>query len=572
MSECYCEGRPVVERGARARCPVPSDASFSEPGTLRRGFALSIVLHAAAALLWLRFAPAPDDTELVDITVAPAPPPVEELPAEVARRPESPESAVPAPPAPDPSTASTLPPPPEPPPEPSVPVDAAPDAAIDAAPDAAIDAAIDARRKKPDAPPDSAIDGAPDAAPDAPIDAPPDAPIDAPPDAAVPLVAAADAAPVAPDAAVVAVGSGGSGSAGSMGSNSPAALGSGGIGSGAAAVALAASGSGMPGPAAGSAVSAGSGAPGVDDLPLVAGAEASPGTAANLLAYFPKGQVVAALIRFDRLRGTEWAATTERLLRPLPDYRQLFGDRDAHIVEPIDTLVIASPRPRDATATILVAHTHVPRAQTRELLGAAAPVAWSTAPGGQLGTRSHAMPGDTRAFLSPWDGWFLLAAPADLAPRTRPAPPWVANIRSIEAESGDKTGPAVVLTIAPGGGNVALSDDYGLGISAATMPDRISLAAELVPRGWLVRGNMVFATSDTAEIFLRDVTALRARITGSRTMQMLVGPPVAHLLSNLSFARSGARISYATSLSIADTRALLRAATEQLDHYFGRAP
>ena len=43
------------------------------------------------------------------------------------------------------------------------------------------------------------------------------------------------------------------------------------------------------------------------------------GTAANLLAYFPPGHVVTALVRFDRLRGTEWAATGKvRLCLPDP--------------------------------------------------------------------------------------------------------------------------------------------------------------------------------------------------------------------------------------------------------------
>ena len=90
--------------------------------------------------------------------------------------------------------------------------------------------------------------------------------------------------------------------------------------------------------------------PGLTDEPAVAGAPTTAGTAANLLTYFPAGHVVTALIRFDRLRGTEWAIQAERLLRPMPDYQVLFGPRDAKLVDKLETLVISSPRPRDATA------------------------------------------------------------------------------------------------------------------------------------------------------------------------------------------------------------------------------
>jgi hypothetical protein len=39
-------------------------------------------------------------------------------------------------------------------------------------------------------------------------------------------------------------------------------------------------------------------------------------------------------------------------------------------------------------------------------------------------------------------------------------------------------------------------------------------------------------------------------------------------VKNLSFSRAGGRVSYATSISISDARAILAAAAQQLDAYF----
>jgi hypothetical protein len=44
------------------------------------------------------------------------------------------------------------------------------------------------------------------------------------------------------------------------------------------------------------------------------------------------------------------------------------------------------------------------------------------------------------------------------------------------------------------------------------------------------------------------------------------------VFATLALARAGARVSYATSISIADARAILAATAQQIDHYFGRLP
>jgi hypothetical protein len=250
--------------------------------------------------------------------------------------------------------------------------------------------------------------------------------------------------------------------------------------------------------------------------------------------------------------------------------------------------VISTPAPRDATATTLVGRTAMGRAGLRAFLAAAMPVTWSTVKGGLLGKRTgRVFPGDKRVFLSPFRTWFLLAQPRDLGALTAPAPgdldaieakgklpAWLAGIRKIELESGaDQRGPALVLTLALGGKRVELGDDdFGLGIKSLPTPERVSLAMELVKQGWLVRGNMRFATGKAATEFIAAVETARERVGDSTAIQMVIGKPLARVIANLSFARTGGRVSYATSISIADARAILAATAQQLDSYYGPQP
>ncbi|HET7504383.1 MAG TPA: hypothetical protein VFK02_25350, partial [Kofleriaceae bacterium] len=536
----------------------------------------------------------------------------EALPPEIAR-PPAPDLA-PEPAGPEAEPASTAPGPGD-----EVAIDAGIDAPIDARPDAAVkpDARIDARTDAgPDAGPDAALAAPGDAGVDASIDAGEQPPDDggAPDDA----VFTASGGPAPSDAAIADAGEGSAvasadhddaqvpAGAGHAGDDAPrVALGDAGgdavrvargAGSAAAPGADSSTDADTRGPALDTAALAaalseasgnGSGVPGATSEPAVEGAPTTAGTAANLLSYFPDGHIVTALIRLDRLRGTEWAAQAERLLRPMPDYQLLFGARDAAITDKLETLVISTPRPRDAAATTLVARTTLGRGALRSFLGASAPVTWSASRGGLLGKRSPTrFPDDHRVFLSPFHGWFLLAQPDDLGGLTAPSrgtpdaavatgklPAWLAGIRKIETETGDPRGPALVVTVGLRGKRLKLgSNDFGLGISSVPTPERVSLAMELVKQGWLVRGNLRFASEADAAELVASVQRFQQRVADSHAIQLVIGKPLVHVIGNLAFARNGPRVSYATSISIADARAILAAAGVQLDQYFGRAP
>ncbi|MBV8756865.1 MAG: hypothetical protein JO257_06315, partial [Deltaproteobacteria bacterium] len=279
---------------------------------------------------------------------------------------------------------------------------------------------------------------------------------------------------------------------------------------------------------------------------------------------------------------TEWAKPAEQLFHPMPDYRGLFGTADADIADKLDMLVISTPRPRDALATTLVAKTHLSRVEMRALL-ATTGATWTATRAGMLGRRKVTLQGDKRLVLSPWKNWFVLAHPDDLGPLPPGGggvdsveariklPAWLSQIRTIEKESGeDKPGPALVATLTFDGTRITIPD-VGIGVTSLPAPTRLSLAMELVAQGWLVRGNIVFANEADAQEFEHALLDVQKRVVGSFVIsRLLKRQHVLNLIAGLSIARSGARVSYATSISISDARALLAALGQSLADYFGQ--
>ena len=65
---------------------------------------------------------------------------------------------------------------------------------------------------------------------------------------------------------------------------------------------------------------------------------------------------------------------------------------------------------------------------------------------------------------------------------------------------------------------------------------------------------------------------MKQRVDDSRVIQAVLGKPLVRVVRNLSFARTGGRVSYATSISIADARTILALLAQQLDAYFRVTP
>ena len=133
----------------------------------------------------------------------------------------------------------------------------------------------------------------------------------------------------------------------------------------------------------------------------------------------------------------------------------------------------------------------------------------------------------------------------------------------------DKQGPALVVTLTGEGKRFAFPD-VGLGVTSLPVPTRLSLAMELVQQGWLVRGNIVFASeADAAEVERTLLDVQKRVVTSFLISRLLKQQHVYNLIAGMSIARSGARVSYATSVSISDARALLAALAASLADYFG---
>ena len=321
---------------------------------------------------------------------------------------------------------------------------------------------------------------------------------------------------------------------------------------------------GVPGGGSGTS-SSGSGASGLPSRAAVAA-----GT--SLLDYLPPDDVVAVFLRFDRLRGTPWAAQAEAILAPMPDYRTLVGSRDAVVADLFDSLIISTPRPRDVTATTLAGRTPLAGDAVRAFLDRPdARVTWSTTRGGPAGRRqpSRLMPArDARVFLMPFPGWIVLTQPGHLGNLLAPGegeldramapaadlPPWLARLRDIEATMGRDTGPVLAATV-----EGLLPPVYTVPyVGAITTPRRLTLTVDITKGGFFVRGTMLFDSAESADLFVTKTRKAQGDLTSSRIGRMLLTPIHAyHALRGLSFELDGARVAYATSISVADAQGML---------------
>lgn len=312
------------------------------------------------------------------------------------------------------------------------------------------------------------------------------------------------------------------------------------------------------------------------------GPAAPPGAGSNLLAYFPQGEVVTLLVRLDRFRGTQWAQRMEAVVRPMPDYQAIIGNRNVLFSDLFDVLVISSPRPQDVAATTLVGRYGGPDAKIRRFLShAQARVAWRSVRGGAVGRRLRSplvLAHDRRVFLIPYPGMVMLTPPKYLGPLLAPSrtpvgaaradeaetPEWIKRVRAIEVESGVDAGPAVLLTM------VGFPQRFEIPlIGTVPGPDRATLAAEITTGGFLVRGNLLFSTEARAAEFVSFATAKQKWLVDTVRGRLLLAPFHAfNAVKGLSLKRRGNKVAYASSISVADGRAMLDYAAQWTSVFF----
>jgi len=141
----------------------------------------------------------------------------------------------------------------------------------------------------------------------------------------------------------------------------------------------------------------------------------------------PDGSRLLALLRLDRLRASPDASNTiaalDRLLLLLPDRHRLIDGTGLDLYRDFDTLLIATPNPRDAAVTFLAARHHLMDAALRAALDRGAktaknPITWRTVEGRPVGIRqpergpaNQGLDRDDRILVLPMPALALMATP-----------------------------------------------------------------------------------------------------------------------------------------------------------------
>jgi hypothetical protein len=276
----------------------------------------------------------------------------------------------------------------------------------------------------------------------------------------------------------------------------------------------------------------------------------------DLNQSMPGAPLVSAVIRLDRLRDTIWAEHSEAILAPLPDYRTLVPAGSKSFFDHFDAMVISSPRPYDVTATMVATRVHGAPREVLSRIAHAEEIRWSTQAPGQVGIRPDAAlihPSDRRVIVQPDERWLALTPPSYL---TEPA--WLHTLDALErAATRDETTVAAI-TIELAG----LRPRRGVRLPIAT-PQRLVVTLHQAKRGFYVRGQAVFASSDEAAAA---AGVARAGVVGAAVH--LGYRPQLEQIGLLNAARGlrlltrGETVHFATSLSILDARALMTSAAQ----------
>jgi hypothetical protein len=286
----------------------------------------------------------------------------------------------------------------------------------------------------------------------------------------------------------------------------------------------------------------------------------------DLRPFLPPGERVMVALRGDRLRATPWAPAVDAVLAPMPDYRLVIEGTGLGIADTFDTVVIASPAPRDVTQTFLAGRTEHNDAELRRILGRGGRVTWGPVAGGTLGRRTSAIAGDARVLLVPAPGWFLLVRPEHVAELLEPTPaeatppPWLAELGRIDEQTGDAL---AVLEIA----------DAMPPWLPSPQPERLTTALTLDEKGMVLTGAAFFADEAAAKAFHDGVVALRRELLASLTRKVLLRAfHVEGAATRLQLALHDSQVTFSTSLTNAEAAAVLEQAAAWTREYFAPHP
>jgi hypothetical protein len=215
------------------------------------------------------------------------------------------------------------------------------------------------------------------------------------------------------------------------------------------------------------------------------GDEGGPAPTSDLGAYGPQGSRLTVLMRFDRLRGTEYVPALDHLLMFLPDRRALVEGTGLNLFDDFDAVLIATPNPLDPMVTFLAARHHLEDSALRTALargtrGTNHTLTWRTEAGRPVGEwHWHAGQGGA---LQPTDARLVVLAAPGLAVVT---PPAYRELLLASAAHGADAGASTT-------GNADAGADGGAGSPGwAGLLSRIDAEEGLMPADGVVMVNVV---------------------------------------------------------------------------------
>ena len=246
-------------------------------------------------------------------------------------------------------------------------------------------------------------------------------------------------------------------------------------------------------------------------------------------------------------------------------------------------LFITTSDPQDLRATNVACISQLQDDKLRAVLAHDhAKIRWSPVEGGAMGTiapsRYH-HPSDGRVYLKPSPNSVVLATRPALQTATQarsgaidapiPAeklPSWVQQIEALAAATGTSDSPWALAQVTQLPASIQIPRSVRV-----PAPDKVSLFLETAEKGFVLRGKAMFSSESRAALFASGVIAGRSDAMSNLISKALLRQMQAfNAVKGLRLKHKGSIVTFATTLSIADTRAIFRVAADWATRYFGR--
>ena len=189
-------------------------------------------------------------------------------------------------------------------------------------------------------------------------------------------------------------------------------------------------------------------------------------------------------------------------------------------------------------------------------------------------------PRDTRVYLKPNSDTVVLGTVAALGSAKAPRvgaldevvapenlPAWVSKIEELAQATAAKDAPWAIAHITKIPSVVQIPRSVSV-----PGPERVSLYLESEERGFVLRGKAQFSSEARARMFSTGITKAQSDAMGSILTSTLLRQLQAYnAVKGLKLKQAGSTVTFATSLSVADMRAIFSVAADWARRFFGRS-